>query len=91
MNIDMKELSNLSKLSFEDGVLEGQEAVVKAQLEAMLEKLRLPEVLDITMELTRENAMELRPDIAEPSLSREQVLQNAPQKQAGCFVVPKTV
>lgn len=32
-----------------------------------------------------------REDIVEPSLTREQVLQNAPRKAAGCILVPKII
>lgn len=33
----------------------------------------------------------LRPDVVAPSKPTEVILQNAPNKQDGCFVVPKTV
>ena len=36
-------------------------------------------------------AMQLRQDEIRPSLKRDQLLQNAPQTQAGCVVVPKVV
>jgi aspartyl-tRNA(Asn)/glutamyl-tRNA(Gln) amidotransferase subunit C len=32
-----------------------------------------------------------REDIVEPSLTREQVLANAPRKAAGCILVPKII
>ncbi len=33
----------------------------------------------------------LRPDQAEPPLTQEAVLDNAPQRRAGCFLVPRVV
>jgi len=32
-----------------------------------------------------------REDVVEPSLTREQVLANAPRKAAGCILVPKII
>lgn len=32
-----------------------------------------------------------REDVVEPSLTREQVLANAPRKAAGCILVPKVI
>ena len=33
----------------------------------------------------------LREDVIEPSYARDELIKNAPAKQAGCFSVPKTV
>ena len=33
----------------------------------------------------------MRPDVAEPSLSQEEALRNAPARASGLFVVPKIV
>ncbi len=33
----------------------------------------------------------LRDDVARPSLTREEVLMNAPESRDGCFVVPRIV
>lgn len=33
----------------------------------------------------------MRPDVAEPSLTQEEALQNAPARASGLFVVPKIV
>ena len=42
-------------------------------------------------EMDPSNPMQLRQDEIRPSLKRDQLLQNAPQTQAGCVVVPKVV
>ena len=34
---------------------------------------------------------QFRADVVLPSLSRESVLQNAPQQEAGCVVVPRVI
>ena len=32
-----------------------------------------------------------RPDVAEPGLPQDEVLENAPEQRAGCFRVPRVV
>ena len=52
---------------------------------------RLPEV-DGDVDLNPEDAMTLREDKAvTDKFRREELLANAPEVQAGCLVVPKTV
>lgn len=90
MSIDVFELAALSKLSIGDGNLK-DETVIRKEIESVVELMHLPE-MEVPTELVEDrNPMTLRDDIPEKSLSRDEVLQNAPQKQAGCFVVPKTV
>ncbi|MFA9381645.1 MAG: aspartyl/glutamyl-tRNA amidotransferase subunit C, partial [Acetanaerobacterium sp.] len=52
---------------------------------------RLPDVSDMTLALDPENPMLLRADRIVVTATRSDVLQNAPQVEAGCFVVPKVV
>ena len=88
MNIDLRHLAKLSRLSI------GEDQVERFQREmenivAMVEKL--PAVENQTLGVDPADGMELRRDEIRPSLRREVVLQNAPQSAAGCIVVPKTV
>ena len=44
------------------------------------------------LKLDTENPMTLREDVAvQNKFSRDELLKNAPEVQAGCLVVPKTV
>ncbi|MCI8815225.1 MAG: Asp-tRNA(Asn)/Glu-tRNA(Gln) amidotransferase subunit GatC [Angelakisella sp.] len=88
MNIDIRHIAKLSRLSI------GEDQVERFQREmenivAMVE--RLPAVENQTLGVDPADGMELRRDEIRPSLRREVVLQNAPQSAAGCIVVPKTV
>lgn len=88
--MDIKKLAGLAMLSLEHGNLANGTDIVK-ELEDLIESVRLPQDLTYTYELKEEDSMQFRDDIVKPSLPFEEVLKNAPQKQAGCFVVPKTV
>lgn len=88
MNIDIRHIAKLSRLSI------GEDQVERFQREmenivAMVE--RLPAVENQTLGVDPADGMELRRDEIRPSLRREVVLQNAPKAVAGCIVVPKTV
>ena len=88
MNIDIRHIAKLSRLSI------GEDQVERFQREmenivAMVEKL--PAVEGQTLAVDPADRMELRKDEIHPSLRREVVLQNAPKAVAGCIVVPKTV
>lgn len=88
MSIDIKHIAKLSRLRIEDDKLEKFEKDMEA-IVAMVD--RLP---DIEEELTLDpaNAMTLRKDEAVPNkFTRDELIANAPEVQAGCLVVPKTV
>ena len=51
----------------------------------------LPELTQEAKLVDENNTMELREDVAIPSLSRDDILMNAPQAAAGCIVMPKVV
>lgn len=87
MKIDVKRIANLAKLQLDDAQIPALEQQMKDIL-GMVEDL--PE-LDDAITVDASNAMVLRPDEIMPSLARDEVLANAPKKQAGCIVVPKTV
>lgn len=88
MKIDVRHVAALAKLRLPEDQIERFES----QMEDMLNMVeRLPPAGDGAVEVDPLNIMELRPDIPGQSLGREEFLALAPQKQAGCVVVPKTV
>ena len=88
MNIDIRHIAKLARLTIEEEKLEKFEKDM-ADIVAMVE--RLPAVEGQSLELDPADRMELRKDEVKPSLRRDAVLQNAPKSAAGCIVVPKTV
>ncbi|MDE5947136.1 MAG: Asp-tRNA(Asn)/Glu-tRNA(Gln) amidotransferase subunit GatC [Oscillospiraceae bacterium] len=88
MNIDIKHIAKLSRLRIDDEKLEKFEKDMQA-IVAMVD--RLPDIEE-QLTLDRENAMTLREDVAVPDkFTRNELIANAPEVQAGCLVVPKTV
>ena len=88
MKIDIKHIAKLSRLKIEDEKLEKFEK----DMESIVNMVdRLPEV-DGDVDLNPEDAMTLREDKAvTDKFRREELLANAPEVQAGCLAVPKTV
>ena len=60
-----------------------------ANIVAMVEKL--PDLDASGPLIDPDNPMEFRHDEVEKKYSRDELLANAPEVQAGCVVVPKTV
>lgn len=88
MSIDIKHIAKLSRLRIEDDKLEKFEKDMES-IVGMVENL--PDI-DDELSLDKENAMELREDIAVPNkFTRDELIANAPEVKAGCLVVPKTV
>jgi aspartyl-tRNA(Asn)/glutamyl-tRNA(Gln) amidotransferase subunit C len=88
MSIDIKHIAKLSRLRIEDDKLEKFEKDMES-IVAMVD--RLPDVED-ELTLDPANAMPLRKDEAVPNkFTRDELIANAPEVQAGCLVVPKTV
>lgn len=89
MKIDIKHIAKLSRLKIEDEKLEKFEK----DMESIVEMVdRLPEIDDTLSLLDPSDPMTLRSDeAAENKFKREELLKNAPEVQAGCIVVPKTV
>ena len=88
MSIDVKHLAKLARLRIDEDKLAKFEKDMEA-IVAMVD--RLP---DIEEELTLDagDAMPLRKDEAVPNkFTRDELIANAPEVQAGCLVVPKTV
>lgn len=90
MKIDLKHIAKLAKLQLDEDKI----PMLEKQMEDILGMVEnLPPISDISGGGGPDvgNVMVLRPDEIMPSLTRDEVLANARQKQAGCIVVPKTV
>lgn len=88
MKIDIKHVAKLSRLRIEDDKLEKFEK----DMESIVNMVnKLPDV-DGALDLNPKDIMTLREDKAvTDKFKREELLKNAPEVQAGCLVVPKTV
>lgn len=88
MEIDVRRIAELSKLELKEEQVE----MFQKQMQNMVDMVeKMPEVAELEAPLDRNNAMILRKDEIHSSLRREDLLKNAPQVEAGCFVVPKVV
>lgn len=88
MKIDVRHIAKLAKLRLD----EDKVPIFERQMEDILGMVEgLPEISADEKLVDPDNIMELRPDIISESLTRDELLSNAPHKQAGCIVVPKTV
>ncbi len=88
MNIDIKKVAKLSRLRISEEDIPKFEKDMQNIVD-MVDKL--PDVSDLTLTLDRNNPMALRADEIGVSIKRAEMLQNAPQVEAGCYVVPKVV
>lgn len=88
---EVRKVALLSRLELTDAEIDGQAKHINVLL-AQFEKLQ---ELDVTgIEPTSHSIPMfnvLREDASRPSLTREQVLANAPEAREGCFVVPRIV
>lgn len=88
MSIDIKHIAKLSRLRIEEDKLEKFEKDMES-IVAMVDKL--PDIKD-ELNLDSSNPMTLRKDKAVLNkFTRDELIANAPEVQAGCLVVPKTV
>lgn len=88
MNIDIKHIAKLSRLRIEDDKIEKFEKDMQSIVN-MVEQM--PDI-DDTLTLDVNNPMKLREDVeVTDKYTREQLMKNAPQVQAGCLVIPKIV
>ncbi len=87
MNIDIKHIAKLARLK----IAEEENSKFEKELSDIISMCeKLPQI-DGVLNVDESKVMVLRSDDLEPSLHRDEVLKNAPQTQAGCVVVPKTV
>ncbi|HOV42081.1 MAG TPA: Asp-tRNA(Asn)/Glu-tRNA(Gln) amidotransferase subunit GatC [Oscillospiraceae bacterium] len=88
MKIDIKHIAKLARLRIDEQKFEKFEKDMQSIVD-MIENL--PDINE-ELALDKENPMVLRKDKAVTNkFTREELLKNAPQVQAGCLVVPKTV
>lgn len=85
---DIAHLAKLARLRFNEKETE----MYRKNMEEIVHMVEnLPDFPDAKLTLDPNDAMDLRPDVPAPSLSREEVLRNAPKTEAGCVVVPRVV
>jgi aspartyl-tRNA(Asn)/glutamyl-tRNA(Gln) amidotransferase subunit C len=88
MKIDIKHIAKLSRLRVNDDEVEKFTQDME-NIVSMIENL--PQLDDTGALVDPTNPMILREDVAEHRFRRDELMQNAPQKKAGCVVVPKVV
>ena len=89
---DVEHIAQLAKLRFS----EAEKLKLKIELNTVLDYIDKLNELDLEKVEPLENINEtlenvLREDIAEPCLSREEALKNAPAKTENFFKVPKVI
>ena len=88
MKIDIMHLAKLARLRID----ESEAAKFEQEMQDIIEMVeQIPELADDYQDVDPNHPMELRADDMRPSFRREELFANAPQMQAGCVVVPKTV
>lgn len=88
MNIDIKKVAKFSCLAISDE----ETSCFTQDIQNVVDMMdRLPDVGDMFLSLDPENPMLLRGDEVEVTISRKEMLGNAPKVEAGCFVVPSVV
>lgn len=88
MEIDIKHLAKLSRLRF----TEEETAHFSKDMQNIIGMVeQMPEMPDGGALIDPSHPMELRKDEPENQYRRDDILRNAPEVQAGCVVVPKTV
>lgn len=88
MSVDVQHLAGLARLRIGEDKLSGFEKDMERIISMVDELPDLEGEIDV---LLPETAMTLRHDEIKSGFNREQMMANAPQMQAGCVVVPKTL
>ena len=88
---ETRKVAQLARLELTDDEIDAQ----AANLNTLLEQFEKLLALDVTGIEPTSHAIPmvnvLREDVLRPSLSREDVLANAPEASDGCFVVPRVL
>jgi len=88
MDMDLKRLAKLSRLTFTPE----EEARYAAEMARIVDMVaQLPDLDASGPLIDPDTPMEFRKDVPEHNFTRQELLKNAPEVQAGCIVVPKTV
>lgn len=88
MDINIKHIAKLAKLSIPEDKMEKFESEMKDIIK-MVENL--PELPAGGALIDEDNTMELREDVVIPSANRDDMLMNASATAAGCILIPKVV
>jgi len=84
-------IAELSRLELKDNEIEG----FVADLDRIINYIDTINRLDTSSVATTEHVLDLknviREDVVVPSLSIEEVLKNAPEKEMNCFKVPRVL
>lgn len=93
MNIDLKEIKRLEKLSALSSSDEKLQSLVKdfEQISAFVDQVKNADIEELTFSERTVKVDELREDSVEKSFPQKEILANAPEKGEGAFVVPKVV
>lgn len=86
--LDIRYIAKLSRLHVEEQEI----PKLKKEMSGIVSMVEhLPDFENTELAIDPNDQMKLREDEIKPSSSREEMLRNAPQTEAGCFVVPKIV
>ncbi|HIY08136.1 MAG TPA: Asp-tRNA(Asn)/Glu-tRNA(Gln) amidotransferase subunit GatC [Firmicutes bacterium] len=88
MEIDIRHIAKLARLHIDEEQLPRFQKEMEGIIQ-MVNGMKTPAQMDLRPDPA--NAMVLREDVVQPSFPRDQLLANAPQTEAGCVVVPRTV
>lgn len=90
-NEEVKHIANLAKLSLSEAEVEkyAKELGEIATFVEALNEVDITNVAPTAHIVDKKNVF--RKDINKASFSREEILKNAPSKEAGCISVPKVV
>lgn len=93
MNIDLKEIKRLEKLSALSSSEEKLQSLVKdfEQISAFVDQVKNADIEELNSYGRIVKVDNLREDVVQKSFSQEEILANAPEKGEGAFVVPKVV
>jgi aspartyl-tRNA(Asn)/glutamyl-tRNA(Gln) amidotransferase subunit C len=88
---DVRKVALLARLELDEAELARQ----TKHLNNLMDQFKVLESLDVEGVEPTSHSIPMfnvfREDVAKPSLSREEVLANAPEARDGCFVVPRIV
>ncbi len=88
MQIDIKHIAKLARLSIEEEKI----AKFEKEMSGIIEMVEnLPELPAGGALIDKDNLMQLRKDEVEKSFPRDEMLKNAPYTAAGCIMLPKIV
>lgn len=87
---EIKHLASLSRLEFSEDEIE-QFSTEFALIIEYVNQLQNVDTSNIVDKTTVREFQELREDVIKPSLSNEEIIENAPQKYNGYFVAPTVV